>query len=115
MLPAMLPAMPSRFGRLFAKPASRDDARGGRFVVVIECLLNQNARDRGAAAYPAVNPEVVAALPIPSPPETLIDGFHAATSASFDLIETNNEQTQHLTQLRDWLLPLLMNGQVAVT
>ncbi|MBP6600904.1 MAG: restriction endonuclease subunit S [Verrucomicrobiales bacterium] len=66
------------------------------------------------AAYPAVNPEVVAALPIPSPPETLIDGFHAATSASFDLIETNNEQTQHLTQLRDWLLPMLMNGQVTV-
>lgn len=66
------------------------------------------------AAYPAVNPEVVAALPIPSPPETLIDGFHAATSASFDLVETNNEQTQHLTQLRDWLLPMLMNGQVTV-
>ena len=60
MLPAMLPAMPSRFGRLFAKPASRDDARGGRFVVVIECLLNQNARDRGAAAYSAVNDAVVA-------------------------------------------------------
>lgn len=29
-----------------------------------------------------------------------------------DLIEKENE---HLTQLRDWLLPMLMNGQVTVT
>lgn len=56
----MLPSISSRFGHLFAKPAAPDDARGGRFVVVIECLLNQNARDRGAAAYPAVNDAVVA-------------------------------------------------------
>lgn len=37
-----------------------DDARGKRFVAVIECLLNQNARDRGAATYPALNPAVLA-------------------------------------------------------
>lgn len=39
---------------------AREDARGKRFVAVIECLLNQNARDRGAAAYPALNPTVLA-------------------------------------------------------
>lgn len=66
------------------------------------------------AAYPAVNPEVVAALTIALPPEPLLERFHEATRASFDLIERNNEQTQHLTQLRDWLLPMLMNGQVTV-
>jgi predicted secreted protein len=51
---------PFRPGGLFGKPSVRDDARGGRFVVVIECLLNQNARDRGAAAYPALNDAVLA-------------------------------------------------------
>lgn len=43
-------------GRL--RPPGRD-GRGGRFVAVIECLLNQNARDRGAASFAALNPEVV--------------------------------------------------------
>ncbi len=38
---------------------SPSDARGKRFVAVIECLLNQNARDRGAAAFPAVNAAVL--------------------------------------------------------
>jgi predicted secreted protein len=31
------------------------DARGKRFVAVIECILNQNARDAGAARFPAMN------------------------------------------------------------
>ena len=33
----------------------RPDARGRRFVAVIECILNQNARDDGAACSPAMN------------------------------------------------------------
>jgi type I restriction enzyme S subunit len=28
--------------------------------------------------------------------------------------QTNQQQTQELTALRDWLLPMLMNGQVTV-
>jgi type I restriction enzyme, S subunit len=66
------------------------------------------------AAYPAVNPEAVAAMQMPIPPAPLIEAYHQATSASFDLIENNEQQTQELTQLRDWLLPMLMNGQVTV-
>ncbi|MEI8309682.1 MAG: restriction endonuclease subunit S [Verrucomicrobiota bacterium] len=66
------------------------------------------------AAYPAVNPEVVAAMQIPIPPKQLIEDYHKATGASFDLIENNENQNQELTQLRDWLLPMLMNGQVRV-
>ncbi len=31
------------------------DSRGCRFVAVIECILNQNARDAGAASSPAIN------------------------------------------------------------
>lgn len=29
-------------------------------------------------------------------------------------ITSNNQQNQELTQLRDWLLPMLMNGQARV-
>lgn len=31
------------------------DCRGGRFVAVIDCIVNQNVRDRGAARFPAMN------------------------------------------------------------
>jgi len=35
------------------------DPRSGRLVFLIECLLNQNARDTGAATCPAVDREVL--------------------------------------------------------
>jgi len=41
--------------RLAPKPVKVDDRRGKRFVAVIECILNQNARDAGAAQFPALN------------------------------------------------------------
>ena len=42
------------------RPAGRPrDDRGGRIVAVIECVLNQNARDAGAAASPALNTHVL--------------------------------------------------------
>jgi predicted secreted protein len=37
------------------KPVPPHDGRGGRFVVVIDCVLNQNVRDQGAANCPAMN------------------------------------------------------------
>ena len=36
-----------------------DDRRSRRLVAVIECILNQNARDAGAATFPAMNREVL--------------------------------------------------------
>jgi predicted secreted protein len=35
------------------------DCRGTRIVAVIECILNQNARDAGVAVFPAMNEELV--------------------------------------------------------
>ena len=35
------------------------DVRGRRFVAVIDCILNQNARDCGAARFPAMNFELL--------------------------------------------------------
>ncbi len=66
------------------------------------------------AAYPAVNPEVVAAHSIAIPGKELIASFHEKVRSMYDLMETNEQQTQELTTLRDWLLPMLMNGQVTV-
>lgn len=41
------------------KPNSHIDNRGRYFIAVIECILNQNVRDSGAARFPAINNKVV--------------------------------------------------------
>ena len=40
----------------------KDDCRQRRFVAVIECILDQNVRDRGAASFPAMNQELLQIL-----------------------------------------------------
>ncbi|WP_085535567.1 restriction endonuclease subunit S [Massilibacteroides vaginae] len=44
----------------------------------------------------------------------LLTSFEKIISKSFDIMGTNQEQNQQLSSLRDWLLPMLMNGQVKV-
>ena len=44
----------------------------------------------------------------------VVDEFVRIYSPLISLISKNKRQNQELTQLRDWLLPMLMNGQVKV-
>ena len=44
----------------------------------------------------------------------VVDEFVKVYSPLIDLISKNKRQNQELTQLRDWLLPMLMNGQMKV-
>ena len=48
------------------------------------------------------------------PKEEILDKFENMVEKNFKLISNNYIQNQQLTQLRDWLLPMLMNGQVKV-
>ena len=48
------------------------------------------------------------------PDSNVIKKFAAAVEPAFEKIANNTKENQHLTQLRDWLLPMLMNGQVTV-
>lgn len=80
-----------------------------------ESNINRLTTVASGAAYPAVNPEVVAAQTLALPNAELIKQFHQTTAAFFDLIERHRAQNQELTTLRDWLLPMLMNGQVRVS
>lgn len=44
----------------------------------------------------------------------VIDEFNNRTKEIYQKLDNNKRQNQHLTALRDWLLPMLMNGQVSV-
>jgi len=48
------------------------------------------------------------------PGERISQSFETFTATLFYQIKNNQKQNQELTELRDWLLPMLMNGQVSV-
>jgi type I restriction enzyme S subunit len=49
---------------------------------------------------------------LPIPPDSLIEAYNDQTLNLFEKILANKKQNQELSKLRDWLLPMLMNGQV---
>ena len=48
------------------------------------------------------------------PKGEVIEMFAAVVEPAFEKIANNTKENQQLAQLRDWLLPFLMNGQVTV-
>ena len=82
--------------------------------VTTDSNLDRLTTVASGAAYPAVNPEVVTEQLLALPADDALKAFHQALAPSFDLISTHRAQSHHLAQLRDWLLPMLMNGQVRV-
>jgi type I restriction enzyme S subunit len=48
------------------------------------------------------------------PTSNLLDKFHNQIKPVFDNVRINKSENQKLSELRDWLLPMLMNGQIIV-
>ena len=48
------------------------------------------------------------------PSEAISQRFENEAGIYFELLANHRAQNQHLAELRDWLLPMLMNGQVTV-
>ena len=48
------------------------------------------------------------------PDPNIAQRFEEIVASNYELIRANTFQNQELTTLRDWLLPMLMNGQVRV-
>ena len=66
------------------------------------------------AAQPNISNEQINNINLLLPNEILIQKFNQNLKSNYSLILNNQYENQKLTQLRDFLLPMLMNGQVAV-
>lgn len=64
--------------------------------------------------FPNMNKGDFSAIKLLNPSADNLDKFKNIVKPIFDKILNNSQQSQHLTQLRDFLLPMLMNGQVSV-
>ena len=69
---------------------------------------------RTGAQQPHINKETVDTTSFVLPDQSVLKAYTAIAQPLFDQIKVLQTQTQELTTLRDWLLPMLMNGQVTV-
>lgn len=61
-----------------------------------------------------LNGSLVNGFRLAIPPKDLIDKFNSKIEPMFNKIGINQKENQRLTELRDWLLPMLMNGQIKI-
>lgn len=66
------------------------------------------------AAQPNISNEQINNINLLLPNEILIQKFNQNLKSNYSLILNNQYENHQLTQLRDFLLPMLMNGQVSV-
>ena len=75
---------------------------------------NANASAKTGNTFANMNKEDFSGIRIILPRNEIKNNFHKITELYFAQIKCLQGQNQELTQLRDWLLPMLMNGQVKV-
>lgn len=69
---------------------------------------------RTGAQQPHINKGVIDESSIAAPPSNTLEKYYKLANPVFDKIMAVAFQNHELVKLRDWLLPLLMNGQVTV-
>ena len=75
---------------------------------------NANASAKTGNTFANMNKEDFSGIRIILPSKEIKNNFHEISEPYFAQIKCLQGQNQELTQLRDWLLPMLMNGQVKV-
>ena len=63
---------------------------------------------------PSMTADIIYKLKVLIPTNDILQMFDAMLSPWYKMISVNRKQNQQLASLRDFLLPMLMNGQVTV-
>lgn len=67
------------------------------------------------SAYPSISPNDILALKIALPEnKKILKHINSSLDDIYSKISINHNESKELAKLRDWLLPMLMNGQVTV-
>ncbi|HHB1592742.1 TPA: restriction endonuclease subunit S [Vibrio campbellii] len=61
-----------------------------------------------------LNASLVKGFKLAIPDSTTLDLFNQKVEPIYQVIESKQQESKKLTELRNWLLPMLMNGQVTV-
>ncbi|MBF1300960.1 MAG: restriction endonuclease subunit S [Neisseria sp.] len=88
--------------------------KNNQFIKFLELFLSQTSFENAGSVQKQLTIPQIENVKILIPNIKLIKKFSDITTFSVGLIESNEKQNHQLTQLRDFLLPMLMNGQVSV-
>lgn len=66
------------------------------------------------STFKEISGRTLKTIKIPIPPKNLVESFTNKVEAIFRKQDILEEENQKLAELRDWLLPMLMNGQVTI-
>ena len=68
----------------------------------------------GGSAQPLITQGQLKDIKFALPEDSVFDKFHTLVNSAYLTVNSNIKQSHTLNKLRDWLLPMLMNGQVKV-
>lgn len=77
-------------------------------------FVNAATQSSTGSKMPRADWEILKAYPIVMPPPKILKSFQDFSHKAILAIENNVHENHSLASLRDWLLPMLMNGQVKV-
>lgn len=97
----------------YALRAKQDISHTYLFFLAKELIHHLEVKSSGSVFDSIVSNDIeLTSLAIPD--TTVVEKFAAIAEPAFEQIANNTKENQLLAQLRDWLLPMLMNGQVTV-
>ncbi|MCT8126085.1 restriction endonuclease subunit S [Alishewanella sp. BS5-314] len=86
-------------------------------VIKSDEFYKQVIKNTSGTTRPAVGIQLLRKIPVLKPGSThknMFEKYEEITKGLFEKSSIVNQENQNLIELRDWLLPMLMNGQVTV-
>lgn len=83
-------------------------------LFLLKQLEGSSATQTGGSILKNVSQDTLGDLSVPIPPQEVLVEFNKQVAQALDLIHNNLNESVSLRKLRDWLLPMLMNGQATV-
>ena len=80
-----------------------------------EAFIKKAEQSSTGSVFSGIRISVLEDMKIVVPPEDILDKFNQIVYPIFDLKYRNELENQKLKELRDFLLPLLLNGQATIT
>lgn len=97
------------------RPLAAENAEFIYLAATQDSSVEHLAHVADGGAYPAVRPDVVAAIFSVIPPSPLLHEFHMAAAPLLAKVSENQRQVHIITSIRDTLLPRLISGQLKLS
>ena len=101
-------------GRGLAALNSKDGFDGFLFYVMKYFKQIFDRRNAEGTTFGSITKNDLHSLKLAYPPKELLEKYDSIVSKYNEMIFVRSMENQKLEELRDWLLPMLMNGQISI-